>query len=191
MTMSEPARRYQLPELNAAAPSRPPTAAELETVQARAYAEAWEKGHAAGVSAGRASIDEAVARLGAMTAALAAPLAVVDELMLGELRDLALAVGETLARQRLAQDPDALLSLIEESLRTLSPASGRVHVYLHPQDRAALPAEVSLPETVQWHDDPLLERGDLRVQRDDHALDGRLATRARELLRDWLDRSAA
>lgn len=183
--MSEAARRVALPDFGSG--SRPPTTAELESVQARAYSEGWEKGYADGFAAGMQDVKAAAERLEALTAALASPLAAADDAVVEQLRDLALRIGARLARHTLAVDPDAVLGLVRDALEALVEGEGAAHVALHPQDRAGLPEDVALPATVQWHDDPDLPRGDVRVWRGAAGVDAGLDARLDTLARQWLD----
>lgn len=183
--MSEAARRADLPDFGNH--RRPPTAGELEDIETRAYAEGWEKGHADGFAAGLKEAQAAAGRLDAIARALAHPLEAADEAAMDQLRELALRVGGSLARHTLVAQPDALAGLLQEAVGALADEEGPVHITLHPQDRAALPESIALPESVRWHDDPDLARGDVQVQRASSGIDARLESRLRELARRWLD----
>ena len=183
--MSEPARRAELPDFGNI--RRPPTAGELEDIESRAYSEGWEKGHADGFAAGLAEARGAAQRLDAIAGALAAPLAVADAAAVEQLRELALRIGGALARHTLVASPEAVAGLLQEAVAALADGDGPVHITLHPQDRAALPESIALPESVRWHDDPDLARGDVQVQRAASGIDARLESRLRELARRWLD----
>lgn len=190
--MSEPARRYELPHFDgqqATAASRrsPPTAGELEAIEERAYAEGWEKGRAEGYAAGERELREAVARVDALAAALSCPLEALDEQLHAQLRDLATQIGEALARHTLRATPAAVAALVTEAVGLLAQDQGAVHVALHPQDRAQLPETLVLPSAVHWHDEPALQRGDVRVWRGARGFDGTLRMRTAQLAERWLD----
>lgn len=185
MNMSETARRYELPELTSR--KAPPTAQQLEDVHACAYAEGWQKGHAEGYASGQAALQSAIAKVDALAESLRAPLAAADEAVCEQLRGMAVRLAEQLARHTLVASPEAVAGLVASALDMLKDGEGSAHVALHPQDRAGLPAELDLPVTVKWHDDPDLVRGDVRVWRGAAGIEGRLHERVALLAEQWLD----
>ncbi|MHA7833590.1 MAG: FliH/SctL family protein [Algiphilus sp.] len=190
--MSNVAERAAFPDFTERAHgSKPPTAAELDDVFARAYGEGYEKGREDGYAAGLGEVHAAAERLNLLTQSLATPLSAADEAAVEQLRLLALEIGEQLARHTLAVSPEALAGLVRGALDALRDMDGPAHIALHPQDRAALPEAFSLPDHVNWHDDPALERGDIRAWRDAAAIDGRMKSRITELADAWLAEGAA
>lgn len=190
--MSDSAERVAFPDFTERAHgSKPPTAAELDDVFARAYGEGYEKGREDGYAAGLGEVRAAAERLNALTQSFAAPLAAADEAAVEQLRLLALEVGEQLARHTLVICPEALAGLVRAALDALRDMDGPAHIALHPQDRAALPEEFALPDHVNWHDDPGLQRGDIRAWRDAAGIDGRLQSRIAELSNEWLAEDAS
>lgn len=190
--MSDTAERVSFPDFTQRAHGgAPPTAAELDDVFARAYGEGYEKGQQDGYAAGLAEAQAAAQRLTTLTQALAAPLEAADDAAVEQLRLLALEIGEQLARHTLVASPEAISGLVRAALDELRDMDGPAHIALHPQDRAALPQEIALPDNVNWHDDPALQRGDVRAWRSSAGIDGRMKTRVNELANQWLAEAAS
>jgi flagellar assembly protein FliH len=163
------------------------TVAELEEVENRAFQEAYEKGHEAGLAAARAEtqiqIDQLTAqavRFEQVIAALAQPLRDVDAEVEQQLLSLSMLIARQLVRRELMIDPAQVIAIIRETVALL-PASARdVRVHLHPEDAAVVRERLAAPAADRaWSivEDPVMTRGGCRVSTETANIDARLETR--------------
>ncbi len=192
------AQTWSLPEFgatarsrNADAPKTPPTAAELDALQKKAWQEAFEQGHAEGLAQGREAGEQAiqagVERLHVLAAALAAPLDELDRDLEYSLANLALILARRIVGRTVQDDPQALSSLVQQAVNLLGQElESSVEVYLNARDLAFL-REHGLDQA-GWtlHQDDELQSGDVRVRRGLAEVDGRLQQRLDRLAADML-----
>jgi flagellar assembly protein FliH len=170
---------------------RRPTEQQREA-QRRQFSEAEAAGRAAGLAAAKQEIDtrlralDSQARsLGAALDALARPLSHVDDEIHEQIAMLSVRIARALLRRELRTDPTQIIGIVRETVALL-PASARgVRVVLHPEDAAQVRERLVTagPESA-WSivDDPVLTRGDCRVQTDYAQVDARIETRLHEIL---------
>ena len=149
---------------------RLPTAEEFQQMVARAEEEGRQRGHAAGLLAGReeglqaASAD--IASFQRLVQELAEPIQRFSAGVEQALLTLSLEIAKQVIRQELQARPELLLPLVREALAAVPIGSGAPILRLHPQD-CQLIAE-QMPELakagVQCEADDTLERGSLIVQ---------------------------
>ncbi|ORE88636.1 flagellar assembly protein FliH [Oceanococcus atlanticus] len=194
------ARAWDMPQFESDAqtvqdeqrPDAPPTAAELDALQKRAYDEAWAegqaKGYAEGLAAGEQAIAEGVERLHVIAAALAAPLDELDRDLEYSLTNLALILARRIVGKSVFDDPQAMQSLVRETVAALGhEVESPVDVWVNPRDLNFL-REHGLAEA-HWtlHHDDALQSGDVRVKRGLAEVDGRLQQRLDRLAADMLN----
>jgi flagellar assembly protein FliH len=158
----------------------------------RIWQEAEAAGRAAGLEAARMDIetrvrklDEATRSLEAALQALSRPLAQLDDTVHAQIAVLATALARALLRRELRTEPTQIIGIVRDTVALL-PASARgVRVALHPDDAALVREKLSVAGPEQaWSivDDPVLSRGDCRVQTDFAQIDARIETRLNEAL---------
>ena len=171
--------RWTLPVFDAPADA-PPTAQDLEDIEAAAYEEGKRRGYEDGVLAGRDEMRREAARLRALIEQIARPLTQLDDEVERALVDLACALARRLLDDALQSDPDHVLTLARSALAALPADLRDIRLYLHPDD-ARLARELLLPppeaQNFRVLDDAQLTRGDCRVQTESTYLDARLDTR--------------
>jgi flagellar assembly protein FliH len=158
----------------------------------RAWHEAEAAGRAAGLESARVEIearqrklDETTKMLEAALQALSRPLAQLDDAVHSQIAMLATALTRALLRRELRTEPTQIIGIVRDTVALL-PASARgVRVTLHPEDAALVRERLSVAGPEQaWSivDDPVLSRGDCRVQTDYAQIDARVETRLNEAL---------
>lgn len=161
------------------------TAGRLEALQKEAYDEAWKKGHADGMAAGEAAVQERAERLDQLLQALARPFDELDESVSQQLVELAMTVARQLFRREIKIDPTHVIGVVREAIGLLPIASRNVQVHLHPED-ATLVRE-TLAQTdgeLAWSlvEDPLLTRGGCRVTTDNSQVDASAESRLQAVI---------
>lgn len=173
-------------------PERPPTAAELDALQQRAHDEAWAQGHAegyaAGVASGEQAVNEGVERLHILAAALASPLDELDRDLEYSLANLALILARRIVGKSVFDDPDALQSLVRETVAALGQElDAPVDVWLNARDLQFLSAHGLTDAHWILHQDDNLQSGDVRVKRGLAEVDGRMQQRLDRLAAEMLN----
>jgi flagellar assembly protein FliH len=165
---------------------------DMQGGERRVWQEAEAAGRAAGLEAARSDIearqrklDETARRMESVLQALSRPLAQLDDEVHGQIALLATALARALLRRELRTEPTQIIGIVRDTVALL-PASARgVRVTLHPEDAALVRERLSVAGPEQaWSivDDPILSRGDCRVQTDYAQIDARIETRLNEAL---------
>lgn len=173
----------------ARAPRKPQ---DLQGGERRVWQEAEAAGRAAGLAAARVDIearqqklDDTTRSLETCLQALSRPLAQLDDTVHSQIALLATALARALLRRELRTEPAQIIGIVRDTVALL-PASARgVRVTLHPEDAALVRERLSVAGPEQaWSivDDPVLSRGDCRVQTDYAQIDARVETRLNEAL---------
>jgi flagellar assembly protein FliH len=162
---------------------------EERTTDARDGAAAQEaaRGYQAGLARARAEmqsqlqeLDARVRQLEAVLQQLTHPLKALDTEVEQELLQLALAIGEQLARRELKADPAQVVAIVRQCLEQLPVAAREIRVHLHPQDAACVRERLTPPGGERaWSlvEDPTLSRGGCVVKSDSSLVDARLESR--------------
>ncbi len=162
------------------------TARQLERLQQQAYEEGLALGKREGMEQGRALVQEQARRLAALCQALAEPLRELDETVVDELTQLAIAVARQLVRRELKTDPGQVVAAVQGALAALPVASRELRIHLHPEDAALVREAMTLAPGWQLVEDGAITRGGCRVESDvsrvDATVEQRLAAIAAELL---------
>jgi len=134
-------------------------------------------------------LDTRLQRLDAVLQHLAQPLRALDAEVEKELLQLALAVGQQLARRELHADPGQVVAILRECLDQLPVTAREVRVHLHPEDAAVVRERLAAPaEARAWSmvDDPTLSRGGCLVRSDTSQIDARFESRLNAILANAL-----
>ena len=145
------------------------------------------RGYAAGMARAQAEmqsrvqeLDAQVHRLDAVLQHLAQPLKALDADVERQLLQLALAVGQQLARRELQADPSQVVAIVRQCLEQLPVNAREVRVHLHPQDAECVRERLATPGGERaWTlvDDPTLARGGCVVRSEHSQIDARLQSR--------------
>ncbi len=151
-----------------------------------------DRGYEAGMAAGRAEMQRLtgeakahVRRLDSVLAALARPLAELDDEVQQQLLLLALAIGKQLARREIKAHPDEIIPLIRESIGRLPASAREVRIHLHPLDAALVREHLTAPAAERaWTlvEDPTQSRGGCIVRTETSQIDQRLETRVNAIV---------
>lgn len=190
-------RRWELPDVGdgpappqaAAAPQ--PTVRELEALEQQAR----DEGRAAGLAEGRAlaqqELRQRIAQLDAVCEAAARPLQIFDEQVARELARLAMvAAGRVVARE-LQLSPELVVRAVRAAADALPAAARELRVHLHPQDLVLLQELGAAERHWQLLADPVLVRGDCRLESGHSRLDARVETRLAAVIDAVLGEAAA
>ncbi len=188
-----PALLWQLPvfgeHVQADSLRRPPTADELDAIDAAAREEGFARGYAEGLAAGAVEARAQAQRLAEVLQHCALPLQQLDAGLEATLVDLAMAAARRLTQQQFALDPQKMAATVNEAVAALATLPRELRVHLHAADAALLKEHLSMPmEVVGWRIvvDPALARGDCRIAADGGWVDATLATRERVLAQSLL-----
>lgn len=161
-------------------------AARLAALRPSIEAEAFTRGHAAGVQAAGAAAHEQVARIAQALGDAMQAVQTHEQRWLGNVEENLAAIAVTIARhlihRELSVDPSVVTSLVTRAVKQF-PLERTISVRLHPDDHAivqeALEAStLELPTTrdVHWHADAHIVRGGCLVEGRERVLDGRIDT---------------
>ncbi len=169
-----------------------PTAARIEEIQRQAYEEAFALGRRDGLEQGKRQARAQAERLEAVLRQLGEPLRDLDERVVDELVELALAIARHLVRRELRADPGQIVAVVQQAAAALPFATRQVRVVLHPEDAATVREMLNTAGGVEHGDgwviveDPAMMRGGCRVEtehsRIDASVEKRLAAIAADLL---------
>jgi flagellar assembly protein FliH len=161
-------------------------AARLAAMRPAIEAEAFARGHAAGVQAAGAAAHEQVARIAQALGEATQAVQTHEQRWLGNVEENLAAIAVTVARhlihRELTTDATVITSLVTRAIKQF-PLERTISVRLHPDDHAivqeALEAStLTVPATheVHWHADPHIVRGGCLVEGRERVLDGRIDT---------------
>lgn len=194
-------RRWSLPDVDEGRADAPRTGGgrsvqELEALQQAAYEEAFEQGRKAGHKAGyeageREGLKAAraeVEKFNQVMAALADPVARLDDSAEDQLVQLVLQVAQQVIRREIQTQPGEVMAVIREAIAMLPMSAREIAVRLHPDDLALVCENWGDEEHGGWKlvEDPSLSRGGCIVQtpssRIDATVEKRIAALCTQLL---------
>lgn len=159
----------------------------------RGYDEGYQQGYEAGQRAGEADIIQQVQQWRTLIDELNAPLKAVND----EVEDNLLAMLSLLMRQLIYQEmalrPELVLNVVREALSVLPVSDRQLKVYLNPQDVELVRNGLQADDATdwQWHADPLVKRGGVRLVTADTAIDATVETRLNNLISRLLNQENA
>lgn len=185
--------RWEAPVVDAESPL---TAGAVEAIQKQAWEEGFAQGHAEGMKQGlqegRAAGEEEMRRharlLAEVLQRLHAPLEQLDREVVDQVTELAVAVARHIVRRELHIDPGQVVAVVREAMAALPAGAQDVRIYLHPEDavlvRQALSVEDDEDGRRPWRivDDPVLTRGDCRIQSEFSYIDATLERRLNRII---------
>lgn len=174
-------------------PRKPPTAAELETIQQQAHAEGFEKGkqegfaygHKEGLAQAKSQLEHYANQMETLLGIFTEPLRELDNQVEQELLKLVIAIVRQLVRREVKSDPNLIIGVVREALSILPVASRNVRLLLHPEDADLVREVYSLADAeVGWNliEDPVITRGGCKVVTDNSQIDATLDSRLASLI---------
>lgn len=162
----------------------PPTAQQVENIEAEAFREGHARGYADGYSQGAGAARAEAERLRLLLRHLSAPVAEVDTQTENALVALMLELARRLVQQELEAAPEKLLGVVREAVSHLAQPTRSLRIRLHPEDARVIAEH--LPQTAEaegWTlvPDRQLMPGDCVVETDTARVDARLDTRQAQL----------
>jgi flagellar assembly protein FliH len=185
--------RWELPHVNdeSRRGSRA-TAGQLESLQKQAYEEGFSEGREAGfrqgLEQGAQEVQQRVEYLAQLIEALNTPFEALDEQVIEQTAQLALAVAQQLVRRELKADPEQLVGVVREAVSILPVSARNIRVFLHPDDAGLLREALSLggaeDDARVWQivEDPLISRGGCRVSAENSMIDATLEKRLQRMV---------
>lgn len=180
------------------------TVEAIETMQKRAYEEAFalgkkdgfhqgfdegvKKGFDEGLTEGLKKgyeenlhlLHEQAAEFVRLMESLSEPFRVLDEEVEKELVRLSIAIATQIIRREIKMDPGQIIAAVKEAIKILPLSSQKIYLHLHPDDaelvRSVLaPTELSPPWNVI--EDPLITRGGCKVDTEVSHIDASIENR--------------
>lgn len=156
------------------------TAAQLDEIEAAAYQEGLQRGHAQGYADGQREARVEADRLRELLEHLQRPLAQLNEDVERAMLDTACAIARRLAQAELSFQPELIEQVARTALAELPSYARELSLHLHADDAALLQARPELRfngQDCRIVVDPNLQRGDCRIVTDSTRIDARLDAR--------------
>ncbi len=170
----------------------PVTAAEIESIQKQAYVEGHENGyrdgHAEGRGAGESEVRQQAAELQTLIQTLDTPFADLDEQVIEQTAQLAMAVARQIIRRELHTDPGQVVAVVRDALKALPVMARHIRVFLHPDDavlvRDALSLQDKDDDSQTWKviEEPLLSRGGCKITSENSTIDASVEMRLQRVI---------
>lgn len=183
-----------------AAPTEEEIAAVFQHAKEEGYAVGFQEGRTAGYKEGRESaeteVKAEVARLQMLLSKLECDLHEIDQHVANDLLDLAIALAKKVVAQALALNPNLIIPVVQEAIRSLPSAADHPRLFLHPDDATLITAHLSHQiEQDHWQirEDPQIARGGCRIEAGGSEINASLETRWQRALAaigqnsDWFD----
>lgn len=169
------------------------TAGRLDDIQKAAREEGFEQGrkeglsygHREGLEEGRAEIQQRLARLDQLLAALDRPFEQLDQQVENEIVTLVINMVRQLIRREVKLDPGQIVGVVREALGILPVNARNIRVVLHPEDAVLVREAYTLGDhDQQWQiiEDPVIQRGGCRIHTDTSQIDATLDSRLNSLI---------
>lgn len=173
--------------------TKPPTAAELESIRQNAFDEGIEKGkqkgfeygHKEGLSSAKEEMQQYAIGMERIFTSLAEPLHDLDNQVEKEMLSLIIAIVRQLVRREVKSDPNMIIGVVRESLSMLPVSSRQVRLIVHPEDAELIREVYALSETeVGWAlvEDPVINRGGCKAVTETSQIDATLESRLASLI---------
>jgi flagellar assembly protein FliH len=167
---------------------RPPGAQQQpdpETLRAQAFEQGYHEGLETGTQQGLAETERKLGMLHSLLDALARPYEDINEEALAALAKLAGKIARCLVKRELRTEPETIMAMVRDTVSVLNTSAEKILVHLNPADALIIQNIARTgTEKSRWKliDDPLIARGDCRVQSRDSLVDGSLQTRINTII---------
>lgn len=172
--------------------SRLPTAAEIESIQKQAYTEGHDRGYREGYEKGLAKGETEVREQGEtfqkLIQTLDMPFEELDEQVIEQTAQLAIAVARQIIRRELHADPGQVVAVVRDALKALPVVTRKIRVFLHPDDAVLVREVLSLhdddDDSQTWRiiEDPLLSRGGCKINSENSTIDATVEMRLQRVI---------
>ena len=192
--------RWELPVVHDNT-SAPMTAAGVEQLQSQAREEGTKQGHAEGLAKGMeegralglAEMQQRCDLLEKIIHSFTSPLEQLDRTVVEQLSEMAVAVARQIIRRELHSSPGEVVGVVREAMQALPTGSQNVRIYLQPEDAELVRNAFSVEDDGEavdrpWRivDDPVLMRGDCRVQSEFSFIDATVEKRLNRIIATML-----
>jgi len=188
--------RWELPVVgdgkdgSSAKKSAQPTAAEIESIQKQAYDEGHESGYRdgyeKGLADGETEVRQQAATFQELIQALDTPFNELDEQVIEQTAQLAIAVARQIIRRELHMDPGQVIAVVRDALKSLPVIARKIRVFLHPEDAVLVREVLSLhdDDSQTWRiiEEPLLSRGGCKINSESSTIDATVETRLQRVI---------
>ncbi|MBA3582153.1 MAG: flagellar assembly protein FliH [Gammaproteobacteria bacterium] len=167
-----------------------PTSRDLEKLQQQAYTEGYQAGHAEGLQAAELEIQQSIEWLRNTLKALESPMQDFDQNVKQELAQLAIAIAKQVIKAEIKQNPEDIVSIVNEAIDAVPPGSNRLHIHLNPADVAKAQEHLQQKNaTTAWDfvADAAITRGGCKVFGDTACVDCTLEVRIAKIAAKFLD----
>lgn len=150
------------------------TPEDVANIEKQAHSKGFEMGRWEGFQAAHKTIEEQVARLDQVLAALTKPFEQINSNVEDELILLAAAIAEQIVKREVSVDPSLIKVAVQEATAALSTSARHINLHLHPDDAAVLrsgQSQQSVPQQWRIVEDPGLGRGDCQIDCEDELVD--------------------
>ncbi|VAX14244.1 hypothetical protein MNBD_GAMMA24-2017 [hydrothermal vent metagenome] len=188
-------QRWELPDVGQdtsnEADAEFPTAAEIETIQKQAYTEGFERGYregqAKGLAQGETEVSQKAETFQKLIQTLDTPFEELDEQVIEQTAQLAIAVARQIIRRELHTDPGQVVAVVRDALKALPVVARKIRVFLHPDDADLVREALSLhdnDDSQTWRiiEDPLLSRGGCKINSENSTIDASVEMRLQRLI---------
>lgn len=176
---------WDVPKIDGQGGSEYLTAGRLEELQKEAHEEAWNRGHAEGLSAGEETVRARAERFDELLLALSKPFDQLDGSVEKQLVELTIAIVKQLFRREIKINPSHVIGVVREAIQLLPIASRNVQVHLHPDDAALVRDTLSPAEgEPAWTlvEDPLIAHGGCRITTENSQIDATTEARLQAVI---------
>ncbi len=173
-------RLWEAPRHHGGRSSGPLTAERLAAIEEQGHAEGFARGLEEGRQQGEREVAEQARRLGALFTEIAPATALVDELFLGQVGELVLAIARQFVRRELAREPGEIVRVVREALSALPVAATTTRISLHPEDAARVNERLKpegFTQAIRIVEDLGMSRGGARVETDVSVVDASVEAR--------------
>lgn len=185
--------RWELPVMNGKTVSSATTAKELESIQKQAYDESFAQGKKDGYAQGKAEVEKNAKSLRSMIDLLADPLKELDEDIVAQLAELAMAVAKQVIRRELHSEQGEIVGIVREAVSALPASSRKVVLHISPDDAELVRNAFSIGEQTDsqefsWKiiEDPMLSRGGCKITSDNSQIDATVEARLNRVINTLL-----
>lgn len=158
-------------------PQQPLTVGRLEELEAEARREGYDAGFKEGLAAAKVEGDKVRSELTDLLRSISRPLTAMDERVETELARMAMMVARQIILSELTTSPDLVVEAVQNAVRMLPSWTGRLRVFLHPDDVNLLKTLEVTEKEWDLLADPKLQRGDCVLETVTSRLDARTETR--------------
>ncbi len=191
--------RWELPAVGdgkgslSAKKSAQPTAAKIESIQKQAYEEGHESGYRdgykKGLADGETEVRQRAEAFQMLIRSLDVPFDELDEQVVEQTAQLAIAVARQIIRRELHMDPGQVIAVVRDALKSLPVMARKIRVFLHPDDAVLVREVLSLHDEADddsqtWRiiEEPLLSRGGCRINSENSTIDATVEMRLQRVI---------